>query len=79
MSLAAGRTQRSYYHSARERKRTLEERLGLGDLTIDATPGMGGGRRRFGKVHQVHAAVIGVILLLDIAGVVVATRIAVSG
>lgn len=75
--LSAGRTQRGYYHHVRDHKERLEERLGLGELAITTTPGMGGRLARAGKVHTFHSWILAMLLVLDLGGgaAVVGTRL----
>jgi hypothetical protein len=49
-AILASSTQKGYYANTRDRKRELEEKLGLGDLAIAPTPGMGGMRGRLARV-----------------------------
>lgn len=69
-------TQRSYYHSARELKRLLEEELDLGSHAVQTTPGMtGGASRRHGRflsVHEVQMIVFAAIGVVHVGGMAAA-------
>jgi hypothetical protein len=67
-AMLASRTQKGYYANTRDRKRALEEKLGLGDLAIAPTPGMGGMRGRLARVTTFQAFILIAILLADLAG-----------
>jgi hypothetical protein len=67
-AILASRTQKGYYANTRDRKRELEEKLGLGDLAIAPTPGMGGMRGRLARVTTFQAFILIAILLADLAG-----------
>jgi hypothetical protein len=68
LAMLASGTQRGYYANTRDRKRELEEKLGLGDLAIAPTPGMGGGRGRLARVTTFQTFILLAILLADLAG-----------
>lgn len=67
-AMLASRTQKGYYANTRDRKRALEEKLGLGDLAIAPTPGMGSMRARLARITTFQAFILIAILLADIAG-----------
>jgi hypothetical protein len=68
LAMLASTTQRSYYQNTRDRKRDLEERLGLGDLAIAPTPGMGAVRRRLARVTTLQTFMLAALLVADLAG-----------
>ena len=68
LAMLASTTQRSYYQSTRDRKRDLEERLGLGELAIAPTPGMGAVRRRLARVTTLQTFMLVALLVADLAG-----------
>ena len=68
------RTQRDYYQSARQLKGELEERLGLGDLALQTTPGMRAGQsvpRGLKSVRSVQMAIFVVLGLVHLGGVAI--------
>lgn len=69
LALVAGRVQRAYYRQTKAHKAKLEALLGLDDLAIKTTPGMGGTARTIAKVTTFHTLILTVILALDIAGI----------
>ncbi len=68
LSLAANQVQRNYYRQAKRHKAMIEERLGLGDLAIRTTPGMGSQVKRVGKVTTFNTAILTILLGLDVTG-----------
>jgi hypothetical protein len=51
LAIAANQTQNAYYYAIRDKKQLLELRLGLGELAIQTTRGMGNRSfRRIGRV-----------------------------
>jgi hypothetical protein len=68
LAILASTTQRSYYQNTRDRKRDLEEQLGLGDLAIAPTPGMGAVRRRLARVTTFQTFMLVALLVADLAG-----------
>jgi hypothetical protein len=74
LAMLASRTQNSYYQNTRDRKRQLEEHLGLGELAIAPTPGMGGMRGRLARVTTFQTFMLAALLAADLAGI--ATSIA---
>jgi hypothetical protein len=68
LALVAGRVQRTYYRQTKEHKAKLEELLGLGDLSIKTTSGMGGTAPVIAKVTTFHTAILSVVLMLDLLG-----------
>lgn len=68
LAMLASRTQKSYYQNTRDRKRQLEERLGLGEHAIAPTPGMGGLRGRLARVTTFQTFMLGALLAADLAG-----------
>jgi hypothetical protein len=67
-AMLASSTQKSYYANTRDRKRELEEKLGLGALAIAPTPGMGGVRGRLARVTTFQTFILIALLLADLAG-----------
>lgn len=74
LSYAAVRVQQGYYQAARDHKAAIEHCLGLGDLSVTTTPGMGSTIRRLGKVNTFNLVVLGVLALMNAIGVVVVAR-----
>jgi hypothetical protein len=68
VSILANRTQHDYYKNARDLKRDLEGRLGLGDLAIATTAGMGGLRGRIARVTTLQMLVLSALLVADLTG-----------
>lgn len=68
LALVAGSVQRSYYRQTKTHKARIEALLGLGDLAIRTTPGMGSTARRLAKVTTFHNAILSILLLLDCTG-----------
>lgn len=68
LSLLANNTQHGYYQSTRELKEKLEGRLGLGDLALQTTPGMGSRIERLGRVGTFLKTMLVAIALVDIVG-----------
>lgn len=69
LAIAANLTQKDYYLAARDTKSTLERRLGLGDLAIRTTPGMGSRRiRRLGRVTTFQVVVLIALGVADVFG-----------
>jgi hypothetical protein len=68
LALFASTTQKSYYQNTRDRKRDLEKLLGLGDLAIAPTPGMGGVRGRIARVTTFQNFMLAALLAADLAG-----------
>lgn len=62
-------TQHDYYRAAREGLERVEGLLGLGDLAIQTTPGMGSAYRRRITVTRALLAVFAVLFVLDAIGV----------
>ena len=71
LSLAALRVQHGYYRTARDHKAHIEEQLGLGDLRIGTTPGMGSAIARLGKVTTFNGTLLGILATMDCVGAVV--------
>jgi hypothetical protein len=78
VSILANQTQHSYYKNARDRKRYLENRLGLDDLALTTTPGMGGARERLASVTRFQNFILGALLAADLTGLGVAVERAFS-
>ncbi len=73
LAIAANRTQKGYYYAIRDKKRLLELRLGLGELAIQTTHGMGNRSfRRIGRVTTFQVAVLSVLAVADLAGIAAA-------
>jgi hypothetical protein len=70
MSIRATTTQHDYYRAVRDTKGSVEKRLGLGDLALTTTPGMGGHRRRFGRVTTIQKLILWALLAADVLGLV---------
>jgi len=68
ISILASTTQHDYYRNVRDRKAELEKRLGLGDLAIKTTQGMGGLRERLASVTTFQKLILGALLCADLAG-----------
>lgn len=76
ISILANYVQHGYYREAREAKRRIEKRLGLGDLAIATTPGMRTQpESRFQRMTRVRHTLTGMLValaMIDTAGAVVA-------
>jgi hypothetical protein len=72
--MLANKTQHGYYRNVRDQKRNLENRLGLGDLALATTPGMGGARERLGRVTTFQNLILGALLVADLTGFAFAVR-----
>jgi hypothetical protein len=70
LAMLAAATQKGYYQTTRDRKRELENRLGLGDLAIAPTPGMGSLRGRIARITTFQAFMLVALLLADLTGLV---------
>lgn len=70
-SMLASQVQTGYYRTARDHKRKLEDRLGLDDLSLSTTPGMGSTLRRLGKVTTFNVVLLSALALVNVMGVVV--------
>jgi len=68
LSLLANNTQHGYYKSARGLKEKLEDRLQLGELALQTTPGMGSKIERLGRVGTFLRTMLVAIALVDITG-----------
>jgi hypothetical protein len=68
LSILANETQTSYYHSARDLKRRLEDRLDIRELALATTPGMGSSIRRLGRVGTFLKIMLAAIALTDLIG-----------
>jgi hypothetical protein len=68
LSILANKTQHSYYVSARKLKAKLEKRLGLGEVALQTTPGMGSGIARLGRVGTFLTVMLVAIGLVDLVG-----------
>lgn len=69
LSFLASRVQTGYYQTARDHKRVLEQRLGLGTLALSTTPGMGSALRRLGKVTTFNAVLLGALAVVNVIGI----------
>jgi hypothetical protein len=77
MAVAANSTQKDYYHAIREKKRLIEMQLGMGDLAIQTTRGMGNRRiHRIGRVTTFQVAVLLILAVANTAGIAVALLVA---
>jgi hypothetical protein len=74
LSLAASVVQRGYYQAARNHKKDIEAELGLGDLSIITTPGMGSVISRIGRVTTFNYVLLSALSIIDLAGCVAALR-----
>lgn len=73
LAYAANLTQKGYYYAIRDKKRLLELRLGLGELAIQTTRGMGNRRmRRLGRVTTFQAAVLLALAAANLGGIATA-------
>jgi hypothetical protein len=77
-AILANRTQHGYYRNVRDAKRTLEDRLGLGDLALATTPGMGGRHWRLARVATFQTLILSALLAADLVGLVAGVREAVK-
>lgn len=68
LSILANETQTSYYHSARDLKKQIEDKLGIGEFALATTPGMGSGIGRLGKVGTFLRIMLAAIALTDLIG-----------
>jgi hypothetical protein len=68
LSILATLTQHNYYRAAREAKRDLEVRLGLGAMSIKTTRGMGSTHARFGTVTRFNYALLTILAAVDLVG-----------
>jgi hypothetical protein len=74
LSILANETQHGYYTAARDRKAELEGTLGLGDVALATTPGMGSAVKRLGKVGTFLKTMLIAIAVIDLAGGAVLLR-----
>lgn len=71
-------TQHDYYRAAREGLERVESLMGLGELGIQTTPGMGSVFRRRMTVTGALLAVFGVLFVLDAVGVAYSLLVLIS-
>jgi hypothetical protein len=69
MSMLANHVEHGYYRSARDVKRRIEDELGLGDLAISTTSGMGSGVKRLGRVRTFLAVMLTALVVIDAFGI----------
>ncbi len=74
LSILANETQHGYYTAARDRKTELERTLGLGDIALTTTPGMGSAVKRLGRVGTFLKTMLIAIAVIDLAGAAVLLR-----
>lgn len=68
ISILASQAQHDYFRNSRDLKTSLEEKLGLGPYAIATTTGMGGKRRRLGRLTTFQKAMLGALCLADLTG-----------
>jgi hypothetical protein len=71
-AILASYTQHGYYKNARDLKERLEADLGLGDLAVRTTTGMGGSRKRLASLNTFQRIMLGLLILADATGAVAA-------
>ena len=68
----ASTTQHNYYKNVRDLKTRIEQRIGLGDLAIATTTGMGGTRWRLARITTFQKLILLALVTADIAGLATA-------
>lgn len=68
LSSLANEAQHSYYRAARALKSKLEKQLGLEDLALATTPGMGSSFKRLGRVRTFLKIMLVAIAIVDLGG-----------
>jgi hypothetical protein len=71
LAIFATRTGHAYYQRTRDLKTLIEERLGLGDLAIKSTMGMGSRAAKLGKVTSFQTTMLVVLAAASVAGAIV--------
>lgn len=72
LAILANRTAKSYYETTRDLKGRLEDRLGLDELAIRTTEGMGGRFSRLGRVTTFQTVMLATLLAASATGAVLA-------
>lgn len=78
-SILANRTQHGYYRAARDVKGRLETQLGLDDLALSTTPGMGSRFGRLGQVRTFLSIMLAALVAVNLTGFVVCLAKAADG
>jgi hypothetical protein len=68
VAVIASATQRGYYRAIRDHKGRIETWMGLGELAIVTTVGMGSGGRRLIRVTTLYTLLLLLLGLLDLGG-----------
>lgn len=68
VSIAATEVQHGYYRNARDLKRELEYKLGLGQRSIATTKGQGGARRRIARIQSIQKFMLGALIVANLTG-----------
>jgi hypothetical protein len=71
LSALAHQVAHGYFRATRDHKAAVEERLGLADLALTTTPGMGGAARRWGSVTTLVRSMLLVLAIVDLGGLVI--------
>jgi hypothetical protein len=67
-SIAATNVQHGYYRNARDLKRQLEDKLGLGEHAIATTKSQGSIRNRIAKVQSIQKFMLGALIVANLTG-----------